>query len=348
MRRLVFIAGLGLALSACERVPEIERKIATGKNSDQSRHLLEVRKWLWTCRGFSNNSAFTKGRKEIGEQIEEFVDYFQTKGLSTITSEEPSSILGTAILWKESGYLVAGGTNFSEMKNIECSNGLIPWTKVSIKGFDHALDLVVLKLDMSVLPQIKTYIRWAVRSDAILLDEYLSVIASAFPGQVDRLSVQTQPFPSSMHTGIDEDLILFLPRVPEVLGGGLLVDSSMRAVGYLLPKQSGPWGLAVTVKRVDFSINSIVEKGSVPLPYAGLKLRYASGKFIVQQIEVGSPSYRAGLRVDDIVLKWDRRDLKQLSDWQEMSVKDIGHTIPLTYQRGEKTFEAQMILTIAD
>ncbi|MDB5037022.1 MAG: serine protease DegS [Bacteriovoracaceae bacterium] len=344
---LLFIPLVLLSLG-CERIPELERKILLGKSSENSRHLFELKKWLWTCRG-QTTTSFSKGRREIGERIEEFVDYFQSKGLSTVTSESASTLLGTAVLWKESGYLLSALSNFAETKEVECSNGILPWTKAVVKGFDRALDLAVLKLDSSATPQLKSYIRWVERTDVSALDESYSVLSTPFPGQVDRFSVQIQPVISSMHTGIDDDLILFLPPIPEVSAGGLLVDSTFKVVGYLLPHQGTLWGAALSLKRADFSVNSIIETGKVLQPYTGMKLRVqAGGGFSVQQIEVGSPAYRAGLRVDDIVLKWNKINLKTLSDWQEITANEIGRTIPITYEHGDKTIEGQITVLSAE
>jgi S1-C subfamily serine protease len=333
---------LALISAGCERIPEIERKTSLGKNSENSRHLVELKKWLFTCRGTGTTPGFQKIHKDLGDKIEEFVDYFHSKGLSTVTSEEPATLVGTAVLWKPSGYLLAGALNFSDVKEIECTNGIIPWTKAKIRGVDRSLDLVVLRLDPSAVPSIKSYLLWGARTDTIAVDEMLSVLSAGYPGQVDRYSVQLQPFPSSMRTGIDENLLLFLPPLPEVSVGGLLVDSSVRVVGYVLPHQSSLWGAAISFRRADFAVASIMEKGSVPQAFTGLKARYHDGFFSVQQIEVGSPAYRSGLRLDDIILKWNRHALAQLTDWQEVSSADIGKSIPITYQRGDKIIEGEI------
>jgi S1-C subfamily serine protease len=331
-----------LVLAGCERIPEIERRTKLGKAGETSKHLVELRKWLWTCRSLSNNSLFSKGHHEVGEKIEEFVDYFHSKGLSTVSSEMSSSLLGTAVLWKEGGYLLMGSNLLVDVKEVECSNGLIPWTAASIRGFDRSLELAVLKLDPAVLVNLKGYIHWAARTDAVAGDEVLSVVSSAYPGQIDRVVAYPQPFPSGMHTGLDDDLTLFLPPLAEVSSGGLLVDSNYKVVGYLLPHQSPLWGAALSFRRTEFSVASIIEKGRVIQAYTGMKLGYSAGKFTVQQIEVGSPAYRAGLRVDDILVKWNKRELRELSDWQEVKPSDINRTLPLAYKHQEKLVESQI------
>ncbi len=343
----IFIAGV-LFLAACEKIPELERRASSGMSSDRNTKILELRKWLWTCRGDSSAFRVSREQKLPGEMIEDFVDYFRNKGLSSLDSDNSLSILSSAILWKDSGVLLAPISSYLEAKSIECTNGSIPWTKVSVRGIDRGLDIVALKMSTPLPSDLKKYKMWAPRSSEIRADESFFVFSALYPGQMDRTQVQLQPFASQMHTGIDDDLLLFLPPPPEALKGGLLIDSEIRVVGYLLPKQSSLWGVAISVKRADFSVTSILEKGQVPLPFLGLKLRGDVLGVLVQQVEVGSPAYRAGLRVDDRIKKWDAKNLLALTDWQEVSASDIGRTIAVTYERDKKIIETQVKVESVD
>lgn len=338
-----------MAMAGCERIPDFERRSAQGKSVESSRKLSELRKWLWTCRGDLSQAANLGGRREVGEQIEEFIDYFRVKGLSSIDQAESLTILGNAVLWRESGVLVTSISTVAGSKLIECSNGLLPWTPVSVKGFDRGLDLAVLQISNEGLAGLKNYQHWVSRTESPSLDERLYIVGSIYPGRLDRLQVELQPFSTSMHTGLDEQLLFFLPSVPRALEGGILVDQQWRVAGYLLPYQSKLWGVALSTERIDAAVVSVLKKGHVSYPQMGLRLRLKEGQgFIVQQVLVGGPAYRAGLRSQDLLLKFDSKDLKALSDWQEVGAQDIGRRIPIVYERGNHSFESEILVEAAE
>lgn len=335
--------------SACERIPEWERQGVASKTMDDSQRFVQLKRWLWTCRGVISHYGDDKNQRLVGQEIENFVDHFRSRGLSSLDTTSTRTLLGMAFLWANSGVLISWESWYEGARDIECTNGQLPWLPATVKGSDRALDLVVLNVDLPAEANFKKENRWLVRTEPIALGESLQLVSSAYAGLTDLVKVFVQPSRTNLHTGVDEHLILFLPTPSAVSAGGILVDEKWRVVGYQIANSSTAWGSAIQVQSLDELVTMILRKGKVSRPYTGFKVRQSSADgFVISQIEVGGPAHQAGLRVQDRLLKWDGVNLSSDSDWKELGPDDIGKNIPLTYQRGSKSIETQLTPTVAE
>lgn len=345
---LLGVSGLGL-LAACERIPEWERQGVAAKSMEESQRFSQLKRWLWTCRAVPSHYQDEKKQKFIGPEIENFVDHYRTRGLSSLDTSSSKTILGTAFLWSDAGILISWLPWFETVHDIECSNGVVGWLPATVKGSDRALDLVVLGVNLPSDSNFRSSNRWLLRSEPLALGENLQVVSSSSVGLTDLMRVNVQPSQTNLHTGVDEALILYLPKPAPVSEGGILVDEKWRVVGYTLPNSSATWGSAIRMASLEEIVSMIQRKGKVSRPYIGFKVRHSSENgFTVSQVEVGGPAHQAGIRVQDTIMKWDFVNLKNLSDWKELGPDSIGRTIAVTYQRGGKTIETQITPSIAD
>jgi S1-C subfamily serine protease len=351
MKKLRFLNNIAFGLlilssffqMACERIPDWERHAANVEDVSEANRLIEMKRWIWTCRGTITKYGFSRRSSWLGRDIEDFLDYFRVKGLNTIQTVSAKTLLGSALLWNDAGFLVAFLPNLQDVRDIECTNGSMGWRPAIPHGFDRSLDLAVLKVELSKSAQIKQGNRWIARYDRPSSSEKLSVLSSAYPGVMDRLYVSAQAMAAPLQTGIDDNLILFLPPPTQVSVGGVLVDEQIRVVGYLMKPTSNIWGASLGMEEFESIASSILKKQKVERPYLGFKLRWGLDQgLVVQQIDVGSPSHQAGLRVQDRIVKWDGRELSSLTDWHELNSGDIGRHIAMTYRRGGRMIEAQL------
>ncbi len=340
--RVVGLAWIAMCFVACEKIPDWERKELSSGGMDENQKLVELKKYLWTCRGHPTTQAQSEEFTSPGVAIEHFVDWFRSKGLSSLDVLGPKTIAGTAFLYDGSQHLITLSEWISALREVECSYDGSQWKKVELQGWDPALGVSVLKLENPFMPLGKKLGRWPTRTDEIKGGENLSVFSSSYPGQLDRLSVQSQIFHTNLQTGVDEDLVLFLPEPSILSSGGVVLDQKLRFVGSVLAFEREAWGAAISSRRLDDIVFAIINDGKARQPYVGFKLRLDSEGFVVQQIEVGSPAHQAGLRVNDILVDWNQKPLTAISHWTELSSSDIGQNIPLTYKRGEKLVQTQL------
>jgi S1-C subfamily serine protease len=314
-----------------------------------SQRFNQLKRWLWTCRGVTSHYGEEKNKRGVGQDIENFVDHFREKGLSSLDTSNSKTVLGMAFLWSDAGTLISWLPWYEGVRDIECSNGILPWIPAAVKGSDRALDLVVLHADLPADANFRKENRWLVRSEPMALGESLNIISTSSPGLPDLVKVYIQPSRTNLHTGVDENLILFLPPPPLISSAGVLVDEKWRVAGYLLSNSTATWGAAIQIPTLDELISMINRKGKVTRPYVGFKVRQSAPEgFMISQVEVGGPAHLSGLRVQDRILKWDKVDLKSSPDWKELRSEDIGKAISVTYQRGSKTIETQITPTAAE
>jgi len=346
MRFVFFLLGLWgcVTFAGCERIPEWELKSTRRDTNNQLAGYEQLQNWLWTCRGRQVSYRLGSIESLAGKSVEEFFDQFRVAALSPVEISGDKVILGTALLMDQKGYLVTQFHWVDQVEDIECRNLNIPWIKASSVGTDRPLNLAVLHVELGDKASwFRGDRKWLVRKEAFQVGDRFKVLSSTYPGMLDQLDVQLQINRPVLHTGIDENLILFLPTVPDVMQGGILVDGDLHLIGIHLAGRSSGWGTAIDMELLDTVVSSIVEKKTVERPYLGLRVRFVAEKgFRVSEVQVGGPAYRAGIRVDDIITKWNDKKLTRLDLWPELEMKDIGQNIKIVYQRNASEIEAQL------
>lgn len=331
-------------MMACERIPEWELKSSQRESSDQLAGYRQLQNWLWTCRGRQISYRLGSVESLVGKSVEEFFDQFRVAALSPVEIAGDKVILGTALLMDQKGYLVTQFHWVDQVEDIECRNSNIAWSAAHLVGTDRPLNLGVLQVDLGEKASwFRGDRKWLARKEAYHVRDQFKVLSTAYPGMLDQMNVQLQIDRPVLHTGIDENLILFLPNLPDVMQGGVLVDSDLHLVGIHLAGRSAGWATAINMDLLNTVVSSIVEKKTVERPYLGLRVRFVPEKgFRVSEVQVGGPAYRAGLRVDDIIIQWNTKKLLKLDSWPELEMKDVGQNIRILYQREGSEVETQL------
>jgi len=341
---LVKVIGFGillsLGLSGCERIPEWEKSKVASKNQDRASRLAEWSRWLWTCRA-------TGYRSPADQEVESFRDFFRKKNLSSIDTAGPKAIVGSALLWDDRGHLLISFPNRESARDFECRSASQVWLPAKLVGFDYSLDYAVLKVDLPRSGRGEN--PWLTRNEDLHLDEGFQILSSVIPGQIDQMRLELQTVGPHLNTGIDSQLLVFLPPPPALMTTGFLVDEKLRVVGFQLATGSQAWTVGVSVKRMRDSVSAILSGNPLRRAYLGLKLQVESESgFVVQSVQVGSPAYQSGLRPQDQILEWDGSSLAYGSEWRELSAADIGRTIRFKFKRGTSVTDAILKVTSQD
>lgn len=342
--RSVAFAFIVLLQVSCERVPDWQ--LTSRSSGEMAAGIQSLQRWFWTCRGKQVSYKMTGTPNLVGHSIENFFDRFRNSGLSVVEVSADKTIMGTALLWDDSGVLLTQFEWVEQVEEIECRNDQIDWLPVRRLGQDRSLNLGILAVDLGDKNSwFRPHQKWKKRESALKLESETMLLASSYPGVLDRVKVSVQAARPVLHTGIDEELILFQPAAAEVMRGGVLVDEDLRFVGYLFANSQASWGMALSMSYVDGVIKSILKNGKVERAYLGMRVGFEPGVgFRVLEVEVSGPAYRAGLRVQDVVTHWNKKQMQTISDWPEVQFKDINRSVSITYQRGSKAFESQLLI----
>jgi len=331
----------------CERVPEWERRSVQTKSVELGARLTEFRKWLFSCRISADAKADAVWAEKNLPQadLEEFRQYFSQRNLSSIDVGAAGISLGTGFLWDAFGHLILSLPQGQAPSQIECRRGEGEWLEAELKATDPSIELGLYRLKTFSSQQKGN--PWLQRSADLKQDEAVFAVASPLVGVVERVPLSVQALGAPWHSVMDQDLATFWPPLGPLFTGGVVVDEKFYVVGFLLPVWKGQT-FAVQLARLQEVVRSLIEGKPIKRPFTGLRLSPRPEGLFVQQVEVGSPAYRAGLRPQDQILEWNHRSLRHLSDWRELTASDIGASIAIRYARGESHFETSLKVATED
>jgi S1-C subfamily serine protease len=159
--------------------------------------------------------------------------------------------------------------------------------------------------------------------------------------------------------GVLEDLIQTDAAINPGNSGGPLVNMAGQVVGINTAVAEGVEniGFAISTDTAIPVINSLVTEGFVSVAYLGVKmisvtpavqsdydLSVDSGAFILEVVS-GSPAALAGLRAEDVVIRFGDTDIDDVDQLKVAIVeREIGDTVEITYVRGQSTFTTEATL----
>jgi len=305
----------------------------------------QYQRWLWTCR-----ASVTSFRQDVfpptGVALSKILEDFHNSGLTIVDALGTKRLLGTAVLWNQEGLLVSLDHWTSTASDLECRNGEVDWQPASVITRDEGLNLSVIRVNPASWKKSVRFGEWP-KGERPKLDDELWVLASPYPGMVQRNQVFLNALKGSLQTGIDEHLLLFSPSPPDEMAGGVLVNSRGEWAGYLNSKQKSLWGTALTVDFLNEMVRELLSKGEVRRLYLGMQVRWIPAVgFVVHEIALDGAGFVSGIRLGDVILSWNGKRLTEAADWPSMKLKSLGNEVELSILRSGK--EIQLKLAIKD
>jgi serine protease Do len=266
---------------------------------------------------------------------------------------------GSGWIYDDSGLIVTNNHVIQDAKKIAVTLSDGRTVPASLVGADSLSDLAVLRINAPNL----TKIALADPSELQVGDWVLSVGNSlglgitAKEGIVSRLGVSLQ---ISTAQSVD-NLIETSAAINPGNSGGPLVNMRGEIVGINSIKiaTSGVEGMgyAINIGNATPIIEELVQRGYVIRPWLGISvsdidpflqqrfnLAVDSGALVVQ-VAGDSPADKAGLKVDDIIVDFNGKQIKGAQDIvQAVSTAKIGDKVEITYWRGDSKRTTQATL----
>jgi len=280
--------------------------------------------------------------------------------------------LGSGVIVSDDGYVI---TNSHVVENaLDITVTLVGGKRYTgvIVGIDHLTDLALIKIDDNNL----TYAKLG-DSDALIVGQ--SVFALGNP--LGLFSVSDQPTATAgIISGIDidfglkdhgyvyQDMIQTDAAINRGNSGGPLVNLSGEVVGintFIMTDSdyaSGSIGIgfAIPIKRVNEIIEDIKEYGKVKRNYTTgihvqpidkfimkyLRLKSQKG-VLIRDVEKYSPGDKSGLKVGDIILKVQNKNINSAKDITKIideGFHKVGDIIKLIVLRNNESFEINLEL----
>ena len=214
---------------------------------------------------------------------------------------------------------------------------------------DSLSDLAVLKVEASNLPALTLgdSTKMRVGDWVVAIGNALGEGISATNGIVSRLGATI----TTDGGEILRDLIQTNAAINPGNSGGPLVNMAGEVIGITSAKLSAVgvegMGYAISSHAASPIIEELIRKGYVVRPWLGVstvtvnqwlvftqKLSVDSGVFLTR-VSGNSPAAKAGLKVGDIIVSFNGKDIMSDSDFLDalFSCK-VGQTVPITYYRG--------------
>jgi S1-C subfamily serine protease len=329
-------------LAACHRVPDWEVRDDRSQSSALMKQWAQYHRWLWTCRANVGRTDESDGILPTGIAITNFLTEYRRAGLTVVDSLGSKRILGTAVLWGDEGLLVTLNHWLSSATELECRNAENDWQPATLQQRDPDLNLAVLRISSQAGRKSGRFGEWP-KAPRPQLDDQLTVLAAPYPGMVERQPVNLVWLKGSLQTGIDEHLHLFSPSVAPHFAGGVLVNARGEWLGFLNSQHSGLWGQAISASFLSEAISELLSKGEVRRLYLGILVRWVPNQgFVVQELEVDGVAYSAGLRLGDVIVRWNGKKLTEASDWPSLKLSDLGSTVDIDLLRSDRAVQIKM------
>jgi len=271
---------------------------------------------------------------------------------------------GSGVIYSADGYIITNNHVIAEAEKIEVIHEKRTY-KASIIGRDPSSDLAVLKIEGKGLPYVKLS-----DSHQVKVGEWVLAVGNPFnlnstvtAGVVSakgrNLNIVNTDFPI-------ESFIQTDAAINPGNSGGALVNLKGELIGIntAIYSQTGSYsgyGFAVPSDIVSKIVRDLIKYGEVQKAFAGLdvsdidntvanKLDLPDYKgVVITIIEKGGAASDAGLEVNDVILKIDNEPVNAKSTLdEELSFRDPGNKVKITYRRGTAIKEAIVTLTNLD
>lgn len=276
--------------------------------------------------------------------------------------------VGSGVIIRSDGYILTNNHVVSGATRVTVTLGTQD-VSGSVVGADPISDIAVVHVDKTGLPA-------AALGNSASLQVGQTVIAIGSPFGLDR--TVTSGIVSALHrsdqasgsNGISSytNLIQTDAAINPGNSGGALADLSGAVVGMntLIQSPSGSFGAAQSAGigfaiPIDFAktiADMMIAGKPVTHPYFGVSsatitptiarfygLAVDSGAY-VQDVAAGSPADKAGIRVNDIVTKFDGHDITSTEDlFAAVQATAAGTTVPVVVSRGgsDRTFSVTLV-----
>ena len=295
----------------------------------------------------ARNTPIVKAAKKVGPAV---VGITNKALVRDIFNRVQLTELGTGsgVIYDKKGLIVTNNHVVEGAQEIVVSLSDGRSVPGQVLGVDAATDLAVVKIDADNLT-VATF----GDSDQIMVGE--PAIAIGNPLGLEFRGSVTAGVISALNRSIDLGerkfkLIQTDAAINPGNSGGALVNADGEVIGINSAKiaVSGVEGIgfAIPINAAKPIVADLEKQGRVSRPYLGVSLvdkdiaeRYGidvdlQGGIYIIKVASGGPAWKAGLRTNDIITKFDGENISSVSDLRDkIAAKGIGSTVNLTIMR---------------
>ena len=306
------------------------------------------------------NTAIVQAAKKVGPAVvgitnKAFVrDFFNRVQLTERGT-------GSGVVYSKDGLIVTNNHVVAGAQEIVVS---LPSGKTypgRVLGADEATDLAVVKIDVKEPLTVAAF----GDSDDIMVGE--PAIAIGNPLGLEFRGSVTAGVISALNRSIDLGerkfkLIQTDAAINPGNSGGALVNADGQVIGINSAKVavSGVEGIgfAIPINEAKPILAELESKGRIARPFIGASLidKEIANKYginvdlhdglYVMKLSQGGPAWKAGIHVNDIITKYDGKQVTTVADLRDMiNASGIGASVTITILRGDEEIDKYVTLT---
>ena len=351
------LLGASLLLSGCsvsskkEAPPAVSNKAAaTTTAKEQKEKNISV----------GRNTAIVQAAKKVGPAVVGITNKAFVRDIfNGVQLAERGS--GSGVIYSKEGLIA---TNYHVVEGAQEIVVSMPDGKTysgRVLGADAATDLAVVKIDATEPLTVAEF----GDSDDILVGE--PAIAIGNPLGLEFRGTVTAGVISALNRSIDLGerkfkLIQTDAAINPGNSGGALVNADGQVIGINSAKVavSGVEGIgfAIPINEAKPVLAELEKAGHIARPFIGASLidkdiasKYGikvdlHGGLYVMKLYRGGPAWNAGIRINDIIIKYNDKAVDTLADLRDMiNTSGIGGVVTVTVLRGEEEMDVSVTLT---
>jgi len=298
-------------------------------------------------------------RPVVAEVMPSVVSVTTETVVSSFFGQSTEYVAGSGILIDGKGYIVTNDHVVENAQNIyvELADGRT--FPANIVGADSLSDLAVIKIDATDL----SYAYWG-DSGSLAIGEWVLAIGNALGGGggatqgiVSRLDVSVNIGGNTLF-----GLIQTTAAINPGNSGGPLVNMSGEVIGItsvkIVASEVEGIGFAISSDEAKPIILDLIRYGRVTYPWLGVGAQTVDPLLaaamdlsvdrgaLIAEIVAESPADTAGLREDDIVIRFKDKEISDVADLvQAIRTSEIDEEVEIVFVRGEdtKTTSARLV-----
>ena len=370
------VVGCAVVLGTCFGVTSIREQILGTDGSSSSSSSSSESKNIGTVDQVSlsnySDTAVYAANKILPSIVGIKIEYNVTSMFSMFgnTQSSTATATGSGIIISEDGYILTNNHVVSSSES-ESYYQVSEATKVTVTlfddeteyeakivGTDEETDLAVIKIDKTGLTKAEF-----ADSDSIKVGEFAMAVGSPLGlqssvtcGIVSAVNREVTDTDGKTYTLIQTDAAINAGN-----SGGALVNSEGKVIGVNTLKLTGQdvegMGFAIPINSTTDISSQLIEFSKVRRPYIGItgmdldaetakKNNLVEGIY-VKDVETFSAGEKAGIKIGDVIVKADGKDIKTMDELNEIkNSHSIGDEMKVTVNRDGQ--EKELTITLGE
>lgn len=266
--------------------------------------------------------------------------------------------LGSGFIISQNGYILTNNHVVQKADKVMVKLHDGREFKAKIVGTDPNTDVAIVKIDADNLPVLPLG-----DSDKLEVGEWVMAIGNPF-GLSYTLTVGVVSAKGRSNVGITdyEDFIQTDAAINPGNSGGPLINIRGEAVGIntaIFTRSGGYMGIgfAIPINMVKSIEKQLIEKGEVTRGYLGVVIQNLTPELkesfgleenkgvLISDVIEGSPAEKAGLKRGDVVIQFNGKEVKEISEFRNMvALTPPGTKAKIVVKRNGKRMEFEVVL----